>query len=67
MARIRVIKVKGRKLEKPKVVYFHNDNFNRYTSRKRGKYNVLVINNSQKDKFLNNQIRAHSDKIRFHA
>lgn len=68
MARIRVLKVKGKvNKNKPKVVYFHNDNFDKYTTQKRGKYNVMVVNNKQKDKFLNNQIRAYSAKIRFHA
>lgn len=68
MARIRVLKVKGKvNKNKPKVVYFHNDNFDKYTTQKQGKYDVMVVNNKQKDKFLNNQIRAYSDKIRFHA
>lgn len=68
MARIRVLKVKSKiNMNKPKVVYFYNDNFNRYTTQKRGKYNIITINNSQKDKFLNNQIRSYSDKIRFHT
>lgn len=68
MARIRMIKVKSKiNANKPKVVYFHNDNFNKYTTQKYGKYNIVLVNNSQKDKFLNNQIRAYSDKIRFHT
>lgn len=68
MARIRVLKVKGKiNSNKPRVVYFHNDNFDRYTSQKRGKYNIITINNSQKDKFLNNQIREYSAKVRFHT
>jgi hypothetical protein len=68
MARIRVLKVKGKvKVNKPKVMNFHSENFDRYTSQKRGKYNLVVINNTQKDKFLNNQLRAYSAKIRFHT
>ncbi len=35
MARIRVIKVKGRKLAKPKVVYFRRDNLNKYSKKKK--------------------------------
>lgn len=68
MARIRMIKVKSKiNANKPKVVYFHSDNFNKYTTQKYGKYNIVLVNNSQKDKFLNNQIRTYSDKIRFHT
>lgn len=68
MARIRVLKVKGHTSNiKPKVVYFHNDNFDNYTLSKNGKYNVMVIGKKQKDKFLNNQLKAFSDKIRFHT
>lgn len=68
MARIRVLRVRGKaNMNKPKVVYFHSDNFDRYTSQRYGKYNVITIGKKQKDKFLNNQIRAYSDKIRFHA
>lgn len=68
MARIRVLKVRGKvNSGKPKVVYFHNNNFDRYTTQKRGKYNITIINNTQKDKFLNNQIKAYSAKIRFHT
>lgn len=68
MARIRMIKVKSKvNANKPKVVYFHGENFNKYTTQKYGKYNIVLVNNSQKDKFLNNQIRAYSDKIRFHT
>ena len=67
MARIRIIKVKGRKLAKPKVVYFKRDNLNKYSKKKKGKYDIMVIDRKQKDLVLNNQIRAYSDKIRFHA
>ena len=42
MARIRVLKVRGKvNSGKPKVVYFHNNNFDRYTTQKRGKYNII--------------------------
>ena len=37
MARIRMIKVKGRKLSKPKVVYFKRDNLDKYSKKKKGK------------------------------
>lgn len=68
MARIRVLKVKGKiNMNKPRVTYFHNDNFNNYTSQKRGKYNIVTFGRQQKDNFLNNQIRDFSDKIRFHT
>ena len=66
-ARIRVLKVKGRKGNKPKVVYLHSNNFDKYTTKKSGKYNVAIFNSSQKSKFLNNQIRAYSASIRLHA
>lgn len=68
MARIRFLKIRGRvNKSKPKVVYFHNDNFDRYTTKRSGKYNIMTIGYKQKDKFLNNQMRAYSDKIRFHT
>ena len=68
MARIRVLKVKGKfDQNKPKVAYFHSDNFDKYTTQKYGKYNITIVGDNQKDKFLNNQIRAYSDKIRFHT
>lgn len=68
MARIRVLKVSGKvNNNKPITMNFHNDNFDKYTTQKYGKYNITVIDNTQKDKFLNNQIRAYSDKIRFHT
>lgn len=68
MARIRVLKVRGRvNYNKPKAMYFHEDNFDEGTSKKRSKYNVMMINRKQRDKFLNNQMRAYSDKIRFHS
>lgn len=67
MARIRIIKVKGKKLSKPKVVYFKTSNLNKYSKKKKGKYDVMVIDRKQKDMFMNNQIKAYSGKIRFHA
>lgn len=67
MARIRVLKYKGQTSNiKPKVVFFHKDNFDEYTTHKNGKYNVVVIGEEQKDRYLNNKMRAYSDKIRFH-
>lgn len=68
MARIRMLKVRGKvNMNKPKVMYFHSDNFDKNTSKKRNKYNVMVVGRKQKSKFLNNQMRAYSDKIRFHT
>ena len=67
MARIRIIRVKGRKLAKPKVVYFRRDNLNEYSKKKKGKYDIMVIDRKQRDLVLNNQIRAYSGKIRFHS
>lgn len=68
MARIRFLKIRGKvDKNKPKVVYFHSNNFDRYTTKQSGKYNVMTVGYKQKDKFLNNQMRAYSDKIRFHT
>lgn len=67
MARIRMIKVKGRKLAKPKVVYFKRDNIDKYSKKKKGKYDIMVIDRKQKELVLNNQIKTYSGKIRFHA
>lgn len=67
MARIRMIKVKGKKLSKPKVVYFKIDNLDKYSKKKKGKYDIMVIDRKQKETVLNNQIKAYSGKIRFHA
>ena len=63
-----MIKVKGKvNGTKPKVVYVHSANFNKYTTQRKGKYNVVAVNNTQKDRFLNNQIKAYSAQVRFHA
>lgn len=67
MARIRMIKVKGRKLSKPKVVYFKTNNLDKYSKKKKGKYDIMVIDRKQKEVVLNNQIKAYSGKIRFHS
>ena len=67
MARIRMIKVKGRKLAKPKVVYFKRDNLDKYSKKKKGKYDIMVIDRKQKEIVLNNQIKTYSGKIRFHS
>lgn len=67
MARIRMIKVKGRKLSKPKVIYFRTNNLDKYSKKKKGKYDIMVIDRKQKELVLNNQIRAYSGKIRFHS
>lgn len=67
MARIRMIKVKGRKLAKPKVIYFRTNNLDKYSKKKKGKYDIMVIDRKQKEVVLNNQIRAYSGKIRFHS
>lgn len=67
MARIRVLRVKsGVDYNKPKAMFFHKNNFDDYTSKQRGKYNVMVIGKKQKSDYLNNQMRAYSDQIRFH-
>lgn len=67
MARIRMIKVKGRKLSKPNVIYFRTNNLDKYSKKKKGKYDIMVIDRKQKEVVLNNQIRAYSGKIRFHS
>lgn len=68
MARIRVLKVSGQTSKlRPKIMFFHNDNFDKYTRSRNGKYNVMVVNRDQKSRYLDNQIRAYSDKIRFHT
>lgn len=67
MARIRMIKVKGRKLAKPKVVYFKTNNLDKYSKKKKGKYDIMVIDRKQKETVLNNQIKTYSGKIIFHA
>lgn len=67
MTRLRVIRYKGNTSKvRPKVMYFHNDNFDRYTTQKNGKYNVVLIGKYQKDNYFSNKMRAYSDKIRFH-
>lgn len=66
MARIRMVKVRGKKGNKPKVVYMHNSNFDRYTSSKNGKYNVVAVG-KQKSSFVTNQIKTYSATVRFHA
>ena len=68
MARIRVLSTKSTKnMNKPKVMFFHKDNFDSYTTKRGGRYNVMVIGRKQKERFLDNQIKAYSDKIRFHT
>lgn len=53
MARIRFLKIRGRvNKNKPKVVYFHSNNFDRYTTKQSGKYNVMTVGYKQKDKLL---------------
>lgn len=67
MARIRVLRIKsGVDPNKPKVALFHNNNFQNYTKSQGGKYNIMVIGKKQKDDYFNNQMKAYSDKIRFH-
>ena len=62
-----MLKVKsGIDPNKPKVIFFHKNNFDDYTSKQKGKYNVVTIGRKQKSDYLNNQIRAYSDKIRLH-
>ena len=67
MASIKVIKFKGRTSKiRPKVMFFHNDNFDNYTTKKNGKYNVVLVGNYQKDRYFDNRMKAYSAKIRFH-
>ena len=68
MARIRVLKIRGKvNKNKPKVLYFHKDNFDNSTTKKHSKYNVVTIGKEQDKDFLSNQIKAYSAKIRFHS
>lgn len=67
MAKIRVIKVKGRKSKvKPKVVYLHNSNFDKATTKRNNKYNVVTVGTKQKERYIANQMKAYSDTFRFH-
>lgn len=67
MAQIRVIKVRGKfNKNNPKITYFHNNNFNNYTTKRYGKYNVITIGQKQYDKYWNNKEKAYSATLRFH-
>lgn len=67
MASIRVIKVKGSfNKNNPKVMFFHNDNFDNYTTKRYGKYNVITIGQNQYDKYWNNKEKAYRATVRFH-
>lgn len=67
MARIRVIKHRGTTSNyKPRAVYFHKDNFDDYTTKRYGKYNVVLVGDYQKDKYYDNRMKAYSAKVRFH-
>lgn len=67
MARVRVIKYKGHTSKiRPSVAFFHNDNFNNYTTKRNGKYNVVLVGNYQKNNYFDNRMKAYSAKVRFH-
>ena len=51
---------------KPKAMLLHKSNFDDYTTKRTGKYTIVTIGRKQKSDYLNNQIKAYSDKIRFH-
>lgn len=69
MAEIKFLRVKARfnKKNAPKIMFFHKDNFNNYTTQKHGKYNVILLGDYQKDKYIDNRIKAYSDTFRFHT
>ena len=67
MASIRVIRVKGRyNKNNPKVVYFHNENFDEYTTKRYGKYNVVTFGQKQTDRYWDNKEKAYRATVRFH-
>lgn len=67
MARIRVIKVSGTfNKNNPKVVYFHKDNFDKDTTKRYSKYNVVTIGKKQYDDYWDNKEKAYRVTLRFH-
>ena len=67
MAKIRVIRVQGTfNKNKPKVMFFHNNNFDDYTTKSYGKYNVTVVGKKQYDRFWDNKEKAYRATLRFH-
>ena len=67
MASIRVIKVRGSfNRNNPKVMYFHNNNFDNATTRRYSKYNVAVVGKKQYDRYWDNKERAYRATFRFH-
>lgn len=61
MASIKLIKVRGNfNKNKPKVMFFNNDNFDKYTTQKYGKYNVVLVGDYQKKHYLDNKIKAYN-------
>ena len=67
MASIRVIKATGTyNKNNPKVAFFHKDNFDKATTKKYSKYNVVTIGKKQNDRYWNNKEKAYRATIRFH-
>lgn len=67
MAKIRVIRVQGTfNNNKPKVMFFNNKNFDDYTTKNYGKYNVVVVGKKQYDRFWDNKEKAYRATFRFH-
>lgn len=68
MASIKLIRYKGRTSKaKPKIMFFNNKNFDNYTTKRKGKYNVVLVGNYQKDKYFDNRMKAYSAKARFYS
>lgn len=67
MASIRVIKVKGSFNKKsPKIAFFHKKDFDDYTTKRYGKYNVVTIGKDQYNKYWDNKEKAYRATVRFH-
>ena len=67
MASIRIIRVRGTFNKKnPKIMYFHNDNFDKGTTKRYSKYNVVVIGQKQYDRYYDNKEKAYRATVRFH-
>lgn len=67
MATIRIIKVRGTfNKNNPKVMYFHKKNFDNYTTKRYGKYNVTVVGEKQYERFWDNKEKAYRATFRFH-
>ena len=67
MAKIRIIRVEGTfNKNNPKVVYFHNDNFDRGTTKVYSKYNAMTIGRKQYNRYWDNKEKAYRATLRFH-